>query len=601
LNYNLLKTCACVFAAAVLIHTTAIAQVVRSATPDSTWNDTVVAPQCQVSVNPATINAGQTSNVTVSTCGSPTNPATQYRWTVTSAGPTATGTGGGYTFPTAGTYCYTVRGASIDGWGKQSPQACVTVNAGGPPPAVCDIYGSGPTVPTPGDYTFVVQSCTGDSGGRQFQNPVDAPALTTASPQFNMFYFPSSGSFTYGVRGNNGTSWSPWVYTTITVGSSTVCPANSTGTSSAACGPGLNGNRNYTTTTTYSAAPACTRSDSTVETSNNCTCANGATNPPECTTFGACTRPSTATCPLGTSIYGLGCYVNGSETYCSGGRLTPTAGFSYYDANMSASGPGACPWQLQSQNPICGNCPSGTPVWDGTNCNACPGTTSWNGSACVSPVVCPATETVTTYPACPIGTTGSLTTTTTTTYGAAPTCTPSASASTSGSCACTNGATNPPECTAFGACTRPSTATCPLGTSIYGLGCYVNGSETYCTGGRITIQSQYNYYLPNLDAPGPATCPWIPQSKALICGGCTNPAHTFNVATQNCEATCNPGAKPPDIPACATCHTDWSSGFPREFCTPLPSGPGAGTIYVLSGDGCSWVAWNYTIIDCANP
>jgi hypothetical protein len=497
--------------------------VVRSVTADSTWNDTVIAPQCLVSVNPATINAGQTSNVTVSTCGSPTNPATQYRWTVTSAGPTATGTGGGYTFPTAGTYCYTVRGASIDGWGKQSPQACVTVNAGGPPPAVCDIYGSGPTVPTPGDYTFVVQSCTGDSGGRQFQNPVDAPALTTASPQFNMFYFPSSGSFTYGVRGNNGTSWSPWVYTTITVGSSTVCPANSTGTSSAACGLGLNGYRNYTTTTTYSAAPECTRSDSTVETSNTCTCANGATNPTECTTFGACTRPSTATCPLGTSIYGLGCYVNGSETYCSGGRLTPTAGFSYYDANMSASGPGACPWQLQSQNPVCGNCPSGTPVWDGTNCNACPGTTSWNGSACV----CPANSTGTSSAACGLGLNGNRNYTTTTTYSAAPECKRSDSTvETSNNCTCANGATNPPECTSFPPCTRGA---CPGVSKDWGWGCMVESSiQWYCTGGRDTIQSQYNSYLLNSSAPGPGNCPWVYQSQSLICGGCTNPAHTWN-------------------------------------------------------------------------
>ena len=343
MNYNLLKTCACVFAAAVLIHTTAIAQVVRSATPDSTWNDTVIAPQCVVGVSPSTIVEGQSSSVTVTHCGSPTNPPNQYRWTVTNSGPTASNTGDTYTFPAAGTYCYTVRGASIDGWGKQSPQACVTVNAG--------------------------------------------------------------------------------------------CPATSATTSTAACGTGYTGNKVTTYTTTYGAAPACTPTTSSSEDTSGCACENGATNYPRCTSFIKCTR------------------------------------------------------------------------------DACPA-----------------------------------------------------------------GSTDKPQ-----------------------QGCLVESSIQNCTGGRITIQPQYNYYLPNLDAPGPATCPWIPQSNALICGACTTPGHTFNPITQNCEATCTPGAKPPDIPACGTCYTDWSWGVPRQVCTPQPSGPGAGTIYMLSGDGCSWVAWNFTIIDCANP
>jgi hypothetical protein len=379
-----------------LFVTNASAQgVVRSVTPDSTWNETVIAPQCVVSVNPATINAGQTSNVTVSTCGSPTNPPNQYRWTVTNSGPTASNTGDTYTFPTAGTYCYTVRAASVDGWGKQSPQACVTVNAG--------------------------------------------------------------------------------------------CPATSTATSPAvACGTGYTGDKFTTTTTTYGAAPACTPTTSSSE----------------------------------------------------------------------------------------------------------------DTSGCVA-IDCPATSTTTSTAACGAGYTGNKVTTYTTTYGAAPACTPTTSSSedTSG-CACENGATNPPACNSFQLC---KSGACPAGSTDDPAGCVVESSIQNCTGGRSTIQSQYNYYLPNLDAPGPGTCPWIHQSKALICGGCTTPGHTFNPITQNCEAPCNPGAKPPDIPACGTCHTDWSSGFPREFCTPLPSGPGAGTIYVLSGDGCSWVAWNYTIIDCANP
>jgi hypothetical protein len=178
-------------------------------------------------------------------------------------------------------------------------------------------------------------------------------------------------------------------------------------------------------------------------------------------------------------------------------------------------------------------------------------------------------------------------TTTTTTYGAAPACTPTTSSSedTSG-------------CVAIDLFPPCKPGACPAGSTDKPAGCVVESSIQNCTGGRITIQSQYNYYLPNLDAPGPATCPWIHQSKALICGGCTNPAHTFNVATQNCEAPCNPGPKPQGTESCAMCYTNWSGHL---VCTPRVSGPGHWAVrWVPSADGCSWVRVDYRIIDCDN-
>ena len=366
-----------------LFVTNASAQgVVRSVTPDSTWNETVIAPQCVVSVNPATINAGQTSNVTVSTCGSPTNPPNQYRWTVTNSGPTASNTGDTYTFPTAGTYCYTVRAASVDGWGKQSPQACVTVNAGCPATSTA----TSPAVACGTGYT-------GDKFTTYTTTYGPAPACTPTT---------SSSEDTSGC---------------VAIG----CPATSTTTSTAACGAGYTGNKVTTTTTTYGAAPACTPTTSSSEDTSGCVA--------------------------------IGCLPSSVTTSTA---------------------------------------------------------------------------------ACGAGYTGNKVTTYTTTYGAAPACTPTTSSSedTSG-CACENGATNYPFCTFFTKCTLGA---CPAGSTDDPAGCVVESSIQNCTGGRSTIQSQYNYYLPNLDAPGPGTCPWIPQSKALICGGCTTPGHTFNPITQNCEA-----------------------------------------------------------------
>ncbi|MCA3000088.1 MAG: hypothetical protein ING75_15965 [Rhodocyclaceae bacterium] len=128
--------------------------VVRSATADSTWNDTVIAPQCTLTATPTSISVGETSAVVIAGCGAPTNPANQYRWTVTNSGPTASGTGATYTFPTAGTFCYTVRGASVDGWGKVSPQACVTVTAV-TVTATCPTPTSGTaTCPSGGTYDY---------------------------------------------------------------------------------------------------------------------------------------------------------------------------------------------------------------------------------------------------------------------------------------------------------------------------------------------------------------------------------------------------------------------------------------------------------------
>ena len=326
MNYNLLKTCACVFAAAVLIHTTAIAQVVRSATPDSTWNDTVIAPQCVVGVSPSTIVEGQSSSVTVTHCGSPTNPPNQYRWTVTNSGPTASNTGDTYTFPAAGTYCYTVRGASIDGWGKQSPQACVTVNAGCPATSATTSTAACGTGYTGNKFTTYTTT----------YGPAPACTPTTSSSE------DTSGCVAIG------------------------CPATSTTTSTAACGTGMSGTRNYSNSTTYGPAPTCTRSDSSVETSNSCACINGATNPPVCNSFPPCTRGA---CPSGSTDWGWGCMVESSiQWFCTGGRSTIQSQYNSYLLNSSAAGPGNCPWVAQSQSLICGGCTTPGHTWNGTNC-----------------------------------------------------------------------------------------------------------------------------------------------------------------------------------------------------------------------------------------
>ncbi len=154
MNLSATKICLLSIAAALLPSLSIGQTVVRSVTADSTWNDTVIAPQCTLTATPTSISVGETSAVVIAGCGAPTNPANQYRWTVTNSGPTASGTGATYTFPTAGTFCYTVRGASVDGWGKVSPQACVTVTAV-TVTATCPTPTSGTaTCPSGGTYDY---------------------------------------------------------------------------------------------------------------------------------------------------------------------------------------------------------------------------------------------------------------------------------------------------------------------------------------------------------------------------------------------------------------------------------------------------------------
>jgi hypothetical protein len=63
---------------------------------------------------------------------------------------------------------------------------------------------------------------------------------------------------------------------------------------------------------------------------------------------------------------------------------------------------------------------------------------------------------------------------------------------------------------------------------------------------------------------------------------------------------CNPGPMPAPIPACASC-TSFAGPPITQHCFPIFSGSGFGVDYFLSGDGCSWLPFNYFIPDCANP
>ena len=84
-----------------------------------------VAPTCSVSASPSTITAGGTSTLTA-IC-SPT--AASYAWS--GSGPAVSGSGGIVTFPTAGTFTYTVTGINNVGPGQSSAATSVVVQAAG--------------------------------------------------------------------------------------------------------------------------------------------------------------------------------------------------------------------------------------------------------------------------------------------------------------------------------------------------------------------------------------------------------------------------------------------------------------------------------------
>jgi hypothetical protein len=92
-------------------------------------------PSCTVSVSPASITAGSSASITAA-C----NPAaSSWLWSVTGGGPAMSGPSASLTFPTAGTYVYTVTPSNTAGSGAPAA-GTVIVTAGtgtGGPPAGC--------------------------------------------------------------------------------------------------------------------------------------------------------------------------------------------------------------------------------------------------------------------------------------------------------------------------------------------------------------------------------------------------------------------------------------------------------------------------------
>ena len=213
----------------------------RSATPDSTWNTTVIAPQCNASASPASITVGQQSTIASTGCGAPTNPVNQYQWTVSNSGPAVSGAGGTATFSTAGTYCYSIRGASIDGWGKPSPSACVNVSAVSLPSPSCTLTASPSSIGI-GSTSTLTATCS-NAGSSPFYSwtiPGSAPAFGGAGGNGT---FNSVGTFLYSLSLWNGIAWSPSANVSITVSAlppictvlpdlsnPTICPAPTAGT-----------------------------------------------------------------------------------------------------------------------------------------------------------------------------------------------------------------------------------------------------------------------------------------------------------------------------------------------------------------------------------
>jgi len=94
-------------------------------------------PVCNLGANPLSIAPGGSSGLTAS-C-SP-GPITNYAWTVTNNGPTASGLGGTLPFPSVGSFTYSVLATNASGPGNSSNS--VTINVATPPPP-----GSCPAIP----------------------------------------------------------------------------------------------------------------------------------------------------------------------------------------------------------------------------------------------------------------------------------------------------------------------------------------------------------------------------------------------------------------------------------------------------------------------